>query len=245
MTTKTNNPFAQFNTLINSSLPDEYKEVLKRFQEQGVFYQQLIQKVNNNESDLSEFWSIPSALGFDTSSNDRTEWFQSIFNINNFQGATNTSLLQQFTQAVSELPTQAHKSISTVQSTLTKMGHLYDLLSQSAMKRFQILKDGSPNASNEQLCSFWLTAGENAFSEISQTNDYIDTQKELLESLNELKDTQYAFSEQASNLLGLPSRQSLEDLQKGLHKLRIEFAEYKEQTDSTINELKKTIRRLK
>jgi len=245
MTTDTNNPYAQFNALINSNLPDEYKEILKRFQEQGLFYQQLIQKVNNNESDLSEFWNLPNALGFDTPSNEQPEWLQSIFNMNNFQETTDTSLIQQFTQAISELPLQAQKNMSTVQSTLTKMSRLYDELSQSAMQRFQTLKDEFPNASNEQLCTFWLTAGEKAFSEISQTNDYIDTQKELLESLSELKNTQYALSEQVSNLFGLPSRQSLEDLQKGLHKLRIEFAEYKEQTEATISELKQTIRRLK
>lgn len=245
MTTENNDPYAQFNAFINSDLPDEYKEVLKHFQEQGLFYQQLIQKVNNNEPDLSEFWNLPNTLGFDTSFTGQPEWFQSIFNMNDNQGMADISSIQQFIRALSELPIQAQDNISTVQATLSKMNRLNTALSESAMKRFQTIKEESPNPSNEQLCTFWLTAGEEAFSEISQTDEYIDTQKELLESLSELKKTQYAFSEQLSNVFGLPSRQSLEDLQKGMHKLRIEFAEYKEQTDTAIAELRQTIRRLK
>jgi len=245
MTTETNDPYTQFIALINDNLPDEYKELLKHFQQQGTFYQQFIQSVNNNETDLSGFWNLPNALGFGTVSNGQPEWLQSIFDINNSQTTSDTSLIQQFTQTFSKLPIQAQANISSVQTLLTKMNTLYDALSQSAMKRFQILKDESDNPSSEQLCAYWLTAGEEAFSEISQTSDYIDTQKELLESLNELKNTQHDISEQISNLFGLPSRQSLEDLQKGLHNLRMEFAAYKEQTDVTIDELKQTIRLLK
>jgi hypothetical protein len=66
MTTDTRSPYTQFFTLMNSKLPDEYKAVLQKFQEHGDFYQQLINNVNNNETDLSKFWDLPSTLGFNT-----------------------------------------------------------------------------------------------------------------------------------------------------------------------------------
>ncbi|MDF1828511.1 poly(R)-hydroxyalkanoic acid synthase subunit PhaE [Cycloclasticus pugetii] len=245
MTTDTKNPYTQFFTLMNSKLPDEYKAVLQKFQEHGDFYQQLINNVNNNETDLSKFWDLPSTLGFNTASNPQTKWLQSFFSLNNFQSSTDTQLIQQFTQAICELPLQAQENLSSIQAALSKLNQLYAKLSQSAMKHFQALKDESPDASNEQLCIFWLTAGEKAFSEISQTDDYINAQKKLFESLNNLKNTQHAFSEQAAELFGLPTQQSLEDLQNGLHKLRMEFAEYKAQTDEVINELRQTIYQLK
>ena len=245
MTIKTDDAFAQFNALINGNMPEQYKELLKNVWEQGLFYQQLVQSVNDNEPDLSKFWDLPNTLGFDALSSEQPEWLQSIFDINNIKANADIPLSDQFAHALSDIPLKIQGSFETVQSSLVKMTSLHNELSVLAMERFQTLKGEATELSTEQLCDNWLKAGEGAFKEISQTDDYIDTQRTLFESLAELKNTQTVIAEQVSGVLGLPSQQTVEDLQTGLHKLRLEFAEYKEDTDAAINKLTQTIQRLK
>ena len=245
MTIKTDDAFAQFNALINGNMPEQYKELLKNVWEQGLFYQQLVQSVNDNEPDLSKFWDLPNTLGFDALSSEQPEWLQSIFDINNIKANADIPLSDQFPHALSDIPLKIQGSFETVQSSLVKMTSLHNELSVLAMERFQTLKGEATELSTEQLCENWLKAGEGAFKEISQTDDYIDTQRTLFESLAELKNTQTVIAEQVSSVLGLPSQQTIEDLQTGLHKLRLEFAEYKENTDAAINKLTQTIQRLK
>ena len=245
MTIKTDDAFAQFNALINGNMPEQYKELLKNVWEQGLFYQQLVQSVNDNEPDLSKFWDLPNTLGFDALSSEQPEWLQSIFDINNIKANADIPLSDQFAHALSDIPLKIQGSFETVQSSLVKMTSLHNELSVLAMERFQTLKGEATELSTEQLCENWLKAGEGAFKEISQTDDYIDTQRTLFESLAELKNTQTVIAEQVSSVLGLPSQQTIEDLQTGLHKLRLEFAEYKEDTDTAINKLIQTIQRLK
>lgn len=245
MTAKPDHYFTQFDALLNSAIPEEYKDLLKNFQQQGTFYQQFIQSSNEQQPDLSAFWSLPNALGFDSLSSYQTQWTQSIFDLTNLSEPSSDPLNGQFKNLFGNLPNQTQENLKSIQSTLSKMNVLYNQLSQSAMQRFQVLNDETNNPSTEQLCAQWLKAGEEAFSEITQTEEYIQTHKALIESLGELKNIQHTLSEQASELLGLPSKESIQDLQKSLHKLRIEFAEYKEQTNTKLDELAQTIRKLK
>ena len=66
MTTKNDHAFTQFDDLLNSSMPDEYKDLLKKFKRQGDFYQQFVHSNNEQEADLSTFWNLPNTLGFDS-----------------------------------------------------------------------------------------------------------------------------------------------------------------------------------
>jgi len=245
MTTKNDHPFTQFDDLLNSTVPDEYKDLLKNFKRQGNFYQQFIQCNNEQEDDLSTFWNLPNTLGFESFANQWPEWLQSSFNLNSSSQFSTESLAEQFPHLLLQLTTQAQEHIESIQASLTKLNDLYNELNQSAMQRFKDLNDSASNLSTEQLCAHWLEAGESAYRQISQTNEYIETHKTLIESLSALKNTQHTFSEQASELFGLPSRQSIQELKKNAHKLRMEFAEYKEQTDSKLNALAETIRKLK
>lgn len=245
MTTKTDHSFAQFDAFLNSAVPDEYKDLLKSFQKQGDFYQQFIQCANEQQPDLSEFWSLPNTLGFDSLSNHQLKWLQSVFDLTNLSAPSSDPLNKQPSDLLKNLPTQVQKNLKAIQSALAKMSILYNELTQLAMQRFQVLNNQAKNPTPEQLCAQWLEAGEEAFSEINQTEEYIQAHKGLIESLGELQNIQHTLSEQASELLGLPSKESIHDLRKSLHKLRIEFAEYKEQTDTKLDELAQTIRKLK
>ncbi|ORU93363.1 MAG: hypothetical protein A6F70_05380 [Cycloclasticus sp. symbiont of Bathymodiolus heckerae] len=245
MTTKNHDAFEQFNTLIGSNIPEEYKNILKSFQQQGQFYHQFFQNINSNDEGLSSFWDLPNTLGFNMPNHEQPDWIKSIFDINNVQGDIGSSPEELFSQFVPPMSQQIKDKISNAQADIVNMGTLHSELSELALKRFQTLRNESEDTSNEQLSAHWLAAGEDAFAEISQRDDYVQAQNKLLETLGDLKSTQHALTEQLSNTWGLPTQQSLQDLQKGLHQLRIEFAEYKEQTGSTIDELKATIRKLK
>jgi len=245
MTTKNDHTFTQFDDLLNSTVPDEYKDLLKNFKKQDAFYQQFIQHSNEQQADLSTFWNLPNTLGFESFFNQQPQWLQSFFDPNHSSEFSPESLTKQFTHLLLQLPAQAQENIKSIQASLTKLSALYNELSQSAMQRFKVLNDAANNPSTEQLCAHWLEAGESAYRQISQTDEYIETHKTLIESLSALKNTQHTFSEQASELFGLPSRQSIQELKKNAHKLRMEFAEYKEQTDSKLNALAETIRKLK
>lgn len=245
MTTEKNEYATQFQDFINSNVPDEYKEVIQHFQNQGLFYQQLLEKINNEEPGLSDFWNLPQTLGFNTLSDGQLDWLHLYFSQNPDLENLNSSSLQAFLKTLSDLPGQLQENIRDIQSALQKINHLYATLSKSALEQFEALKNKCTDPSDEQLCQFWLTAGETAFSEISQTPDYIEAHQQLMKSAHQLKTAQFNFFDTFAHRLGLPSQQTMNDLQKGLHTLRIEFAEYKEQTEAKIDELQQTICRLK
>jgi len=228
--------FEQFNSLIESGIPSEYKDVLKNFHEQGGFYNQLIQSING-KNDLSAFWDLPNTLGFNQTSDQKSDWFRSFFDINGFSNASNGSLAEQFQDALEQFSSQTPSNLKDFQAALSTMSTLHGQISQQAMERFQQLQEKSEASSTEELCTLWLQAGEETFKDISQSDDYIQAQHSLFSSLSELRETQQQLSEQFTYLLGLPSTDSVKDLQKGLHTLRMEFADYKEQTDAKIDQL--------
>jgi len=240
MNAKEQNIFKQFNALIGSNIPEEYKSILQNFQQQNTFYQQLLQNIDSG-SDLSKFWELPDALGFNIDTQGQPEWLKAIFDINHLQPSSNDP----FSHIIEEIPLQIKDTVQSLQEKMAAMASLHNELSQLAMHKFQTLNDEGNNLPNEQLCAHWLKAGEEAFAEISQREDYVRTQSEVIEALGQIKNTQSTFVEQLSNTWGLPSQQSIQDLQKGLHQLRIEFAEYKEETSAVIDELKTTIRKLR
>jgi hypothetical protein len=235
--------FEQFNSLIESNIPDEYKALLQNLQEQGAFYNQLIQSVNEDDN-LSSFWDLPNTLGFSQTTQAQPNWFQSFFDIDGLSTSANTNLAEQYTAAINQFSQQAPNSIQAFQEALIKMSSLHSDLSKDAMNRFEQLRKGNDTDSNEQLCQLWLEAGEQAFTDLSQTDEYVQTQQSLFNALSELSGSQQTLSEQLSTLLGLPSHRSISDLQKGLHELRMEFSAYREQTTADIDLLTKTIKKL-
>ncbi len=242
MTAKNHDVLEQFNALIDSKLPDEYKDILKSFQQQGLFYQQLFQNMNHDESDLSEFWDLPSTLGYTTVEQD--SWLKSIFDMSHLKNGANSSATDLFSQLANNIPPQIKDSAHSIQENMTTMAAFNNELNHNATRLFQELRNESDDSSNEQLCAHWLKAGEKAFEEISQREDYIQTQNELFETLATFKNNQATLIEQLSDTLGIPSAQSLKDVQKSLHQLRLEFAEYKEHANAKIITLEKTLRKL-
>jgi len=242
MNAKEHNIFEQFNGLLQSNIPDEYKDILQNFQQQGAFYQQLLQNIESGD-DLSSFWELPNSLGFSINQQAQAEWLRSTFDTNDLQNPSISAQANSFDPFIKAFP-QIKGALETLHVKITDMTNFHSELSQLAMQKFQVLHDEGDDLSNEQHCVNWLKAGEDAFAEVSQRDDYIQTQNELIETLGEIKNSQSTLIEQLSKTWGLPSQQSLQDLQKGLHQLRIEFAEYKEKTETTINQLKTTVRKL-
>jgi hypothetical protein len=252
MTTKTEGTaesiFEQFDNLIDSNIPVEYKELLKSFKEQGFFYQKFIRTMNDKDADLSAFWNLPDTLGFNnaSSSDGQREWLRPFFEFNGDSGGFNASLADQFSSVLNRVTQETQGALLGLQSASTKMNLLHKELGELAFEIFQDLQKKSGSETNEdQLCKIWLQAGEKAFKQISQTDDYIQTQLALFDSLSQLKTLQEDTANQLSNVLRLPSQQAIDDLLKGLHQLRTEFAEYRERSEAEIHELSGVINELK
>ena len=230
----------RFSALINSSIPDEYKQLLSNFHEQGTFYTQLIQNIEGKK-DLSSFWDIPNTLGFADFKAD--DWFSNFFDINGYSTHSKQHIENQFSSFQKEFSNHSQQNLKQFHSALQKMSELHGQISQRAIEEFNKLNHSNNDQSKETLSLHWLNAGEKAFNSISQQAEYITTQRQLFESLGKLQTDNEAFYEQFSSLVGLPSTQTQLDLTKALHDLRIEFAEYREQTDEQLHALQQQLKK--
>jgi len=134
--------------------------------------------------------------------------------------------------------------IKNLQSALIKITSLQVSVGQRAASLFQEKQTLLDEHSIEKVCEHWLQAGEEALTEISQTDEYIHAQHQLFDVIKQLMQAQQHISEKHLSYLGLPTQQPITDLQKGLHQLRTEFAEYKEQTEATIQQLTISLEKL-
>lgn len=200
----------QLNKLLSSKMPDEYKNILKNFQQQGEFYSQLIQHIDN-EDQLDSFWNLAHQPPF-----------------------TTQQQAPDFTQTLN--------SIKQLQTAMLKITAIQHSVGQQAATLFKEKQAKQSSNSLEDTYQHWLQAGEEAFSEIRQRDDYLSAQQQLFNAMTSLMQAQqhihdiyYPF-EQAS-------QQSITDLQKGLQQLRREFSDYKEQTEVTIQTLRARIKK--
>ncbi|PCH85210.1 MAG: hypothetical protein COB26_08940 [Piscirickettsiaceae bacterium] len=230
--------FARFSALIDSNIPEEYKQLLKSFQQQGAFYTQLIQSIASNK-ELTSFWDIPSTLGFAKPSDKQNSLFSSFFDINGCSQQSKQGLENQFSSFLNDFSTDTQTELQSFQTALQQMSEFHIQISQLALTKFNALNEHNADAPDEVLCQHWLSAGESAFSNISQQPDYIETQRQLFESMGKLQATREQLTEHYTSLLGLPSSHEINTLTKALHALRLEFAEYREQTDAQWDTLKK------
>lgn len=204
MNSKDNNTeslFKQLDSLLSSNMPEEYKTILRHFQQQGEFFAQFIQQPKKEQ--LSDFWNLSKTLNV----NSKTDAF------------TNQTILS---------------LIKRLSTALDKITEQHTRVSQQAVGIFQSQLSQTEEPSAEQLCEFWLQAGEKAYEDISQSRQYKHANQEFFEAIKALSQ---AHQETIQQFYGLPNQQTVEDLQKGLHQLRNDFASYKEQTDTTINQL--------
>lgn len=229
--------FNQFNQLIEGNLPDEYKELLKNTQKQGSFFTNFIQSIDN-KGDISSFWNIPETLGFPNISTEPKDWFSSFFALNNpVQNAENPDFKN---DTFSLFSTDYLNEANHYQQALKELSLIHQTLNETALTNFDTLKKAENNPSSDVLCQLWLQAGESAFKEVSSKKSYIDTQQRLFESLGKLNTKHKDIAEKFSDLFGLPKQQDMDALQKGLHDLRIEFAEYREKVETQIEHIKQS-----
>ena len=226
--------FKQFNQLIEGSLPDEYKELLKNAQKQGSFFTSFIESIDKSD-DLSSFWSIPETLGIPTTSSEPKDWFSSFFALNNpVQNSENPDFKSDI---FNDFSTDYLREANHYQQALKELSLIHQALNETALTNFNKLKETHDEPSSDVLCQLWLLAGEAAFKEVSRKKSYIETQQTLLESLGKLNAKHKDIAEHFSDLFGLPQQRDIDSLQQGLHDLRIEFAEYREKTEAQIEQI--------
>lgn len=231
--------FEQFQSTVETMIPEQYKPILTHLNEQGFFYHQFIQSLNNKKTDLSSFWALPNSWGDNGPTPEHTnDWFKSFFALN-AASANNEPPSMDTAWSLFNQPTQQTlESLKDLQGAFIEINQLHTELGQLALQRFQQLQqqiDAEPT--EDQSCAHWLQAGEETFKKVTQTEPYINAQKRLFEALKQLKTQQHVFGTQLSEQLGFPSQQTINDLKKALHQLRTEFAEHKEHTEAAIHRL--------
>lgn len=232
--------YTRFSDLIASDIPQEYKQLLENFHKQGNFYSQLVQSVSKN-NDLSSFWDLPSTLGFDKAADNSDDWFSSLFNINGYAEHSKQQLEGNFNTQLEKFSETTQSEMKRFQAALAEMSELHVKISETALAEFNRLTSADNQPTNEQLSEHWLKAGEMAFNKISTQEPYIETQHQLFGSLGKLQTTQQEFASHFSTMLGLPSIEDLDELKQALHQIRLEFAEYREQTDAQLDALTKKV----
>ncbi|MBQ0724468.1 MAG: hypothetical protein KBT50_03580 [Cycloclasticus sp.] len=237
--------FEQFRSIVENTIPEQYKPLLAHFNEQGLFYQQFIQSLNSKETDLSSFWALPNSWAEKGPTTEQTkDWFKCFYTLNAASANNEAPAMDTLWSLFNPSTQQAHDSLKDLHGAFVDINQLHTELGQLALLRFEQLQqqiDAEPT--EEHVCKHWLQAGEETFKKVSQTEPYIDAQRRLFEALNQLKTQQQVFGTQLSQQLGLPSQQAIDDLKTALHQLRIEFSNYKEHTEATIHRLDQRLKK--
>jgi len=233
-----------FEQLFSQSLPDEYKLLAKNSQQQADFFKSFIQSVADKEN-LSSFWSLSETLGFDQIQSNKNNslnsfnWLSKLFDVSNSDN--DRSPIENLAYSFVDMSTQYQTEFIAFQKALAEINTLYQQINSSAFDRFKQRQQASDITNPEQLCHFWLEAGEESFKELSSQQSYIAAQQQLFNSLTSLTDQYKEFLQQISSLLGLPTQKDIDELREGIHELRLSFAEYRDKTEAEIITLKKQL----
>lgn len=237
--------FEQFQSIVDNTIPEQYKPLLAHLNEQGLFYQQFIQSLNNKEADLSSFWALPNSWGDNGPAAEHTnDWFKLFFALNASSANSEPPSIDTAWSLFNQPTQQTVESLKALQRAFVDINQLHTELGQLALQRFEKLQqavNGEPTEA--QSCKHWLQAGEETFKKVTQTEPYLDAQKRLFEALKQLKTQQQAFATHLNQQLGLPSQQTIDDLKNALHQLRTEFAQYKEHTEATIHRFEQRLKK--
>jgi len=135
------------------------------------------------------------------------------------------------------------KKAAQLQSAQKKLTPFFKELNKLALKQFSDRKSDSQDAN--ELYSLWIECGEQAFAKVSQYNQYIESQTELLNSLTGMDALRKKVAQSALQQSGLSSHHEMETVQRSLHALKREFRRKSRQQEQEIAGLKKEILSLK
>jgi len=233
-----------FEQLFSHSLPDEYKLLAKNSQQQADFFKKFIQSVADKEN-LTSFWNLSETLGFDQIQSNKNDslnsfnWLTKLFDVS--LSDNDRSPIENLAYRFVDMSTQYQTEFIAFQKALAEINTLYQQINSSAFDKFKQRQQASDITNPEQLCHFWLEAGEESFKELSSQPSYIAAQQQLFNSLTSLTDQYKEFLQQISSLLGLPTQNDIDELREDIHELRLSFANYRDKTEAEIITLKKQL----
>lgn len=241
--TKNTDPSAA--QLLNQ-LPPEWQQLAKEFQRQNQFYQQFLDQAQSSD-DLSgqveNFWTMPSSMGFLNPQLQKQQdpWFQSLFEFSKSADTLGVDVFQEFSREVQSFSESIRHEIMNFQQAVRAMSQLQQDMGEKAQGLFLVRLATIDRNDPEQLCRAWLQAGEEAFQGISQGDEFTRHQSALMNSVSHLKRLQSDMANRFSATFGLPNQHELSELRKGLHDLRMTFAEYRDQSEDQILTLTKQL----
>lgn len=142
-----------------------------------------------------------------------------------------------------ELFSELAKKAEQLQSAQKKLMPFFKELNELALKQFNEEKSETEDAN--ALYSLWIECGEQAFAKVSQYDQYIESQAELLNSLTGMDSLRKKIVQSALQQSGVASHHDMKNIQKNLHELKREFRRKSRQNELEITGLKKEINALK
>ena len=233
--------FNRFEQLFSQSLPDEYKTLAENVQKQAVFFNGFVKSATDKE-DLASFWSLPETFGFGSiaeNNNNSIKWPSNLFESSN--SSSDGPSLENLASNFSKLVAQYQAEFMAFQQALIAINSIYQQINSAAFEKFKQQQQVSDESNPEKLCQLWLQAGEESFKEQAHQAPYIKAQQQLINTSTTLTNRHKEFSQQTSDLLGLPTQNDINKIHQDLHDLRLSFAEHRDKTEAEIIALKQQL----
>lgn len=231
--------------LLMQQLAPEYRQLVEEFQRQNNFYADFVSKAQtgSDQPGLQGFWNFPSSAGFETDHpGQQNPWLDTLFQLSGSTDTLGARLFLQFSADVNVYYEKIFAEIQAFQKAANALSQQQRQLAEQAQKIFQErIQDIDPKDS-EQLCRAWLQSGEAAYKSLSNQDEFTDNQSALFNSVSKLKSLQGQLAGKFSAVFGFPQQDEIDDLQRGLHELRLAFAEYRETATQKIAALEQKLK---
>lgn len=230
-------------------MPAELRVLAEEFNRQNQFFADLLKRTQTSDSieSRADLWRIPSGPGLTSiaTGGSGNPWFSTLFEWSKSPDALSMDVFESFAREVTEFSTKVREQIQQFQESADALSTIQKRMSDQAQKNFlELVRDLDPKDS-ESICQAWLKAGERAFQTTSADSGLSEEQSKLMNAVSQLKKLQSDISARFAQTFGLPQQQEMTDLQKGLHKLRMAFAEYRDESTQVIADLQTQIKQLK
>lgn len=234
---KNSGPSASQQETLNA-LPQEWQQLAKEFKQQSEFFDRFVTQYHDSEH-IKSFWNMPSSMGFSDPKKlkEQNPWFQTLFELSQSADQLGLNFFESFSAEIQTFTTSIQQEIVTFQKAAQGLTALQQDMANRAFELFESKLTSIDREDTEQLCRAWLQAGETAYQELSEREEFSHLQSELMNSVSKLKQIQSNMANRFSVTFGLPTHLEISELQQGLHDLRMAFAEHRMETTKQIRAL--------
>lgn len=218
--------------------PPTQKELFEKLISQSQFYLNLTKRLEKRVIDTpttTHEWDLLQALFGDLSLSNQP----SSTELSSLLGLPSIEEIKNQAELFSKMALE----ITQLQISQQKQAKFFKKLNRSASKQFNAKK--IEGLDTKALYSLWTECGEQAFSELSQSDQYIQAQVELLNTLTSIDSLQKNIAHSTFKKMGIASHEELKNIYRSIHILKREFRQKSRQQAQEITTLKRELSSLK